>query len=161
MNIGALRYYPRPAEPEAAQNYETSYLGRIGKGCEPVVEPLGLNWKAGVALLSGVAAKEIVVSTVGVLYAETPVTAEASAATADHEDEEVASLGARLLASGDFTRASALAFLVFILLYFPCIATIAATGAEAGWRWAVAATLYNTVLAWVLAWITYNIALLL
>ncbi len=159
--IWALSYYPRPAEPEAAQNYETSYLGRIGKGCEPVVEPLGLNWKAGVALLSGVAAKEIVVSTVGVLYAETPVTAEASAATADHEDEEVASLGARLLASGDFTRASALAFLVFILLYFPCIATIAATGAEAGWRWAVAATLYNTVLAWVLAWITYNIALLL
>lgn len=159
--VWALSYYPRSAEPAGGQNYETSYLGRIGKWSEPVVEPLGLNWKAGVAILSGVAAKEIVVSTIGVLYADTPLTTQAVADAPDHEDEEVASLGARLIASGDFTRASALAFLVFILLYFPCIATIAALGAEAGWRWAAAAMLYNTLLAWVFAWITYNIALLL
>ncbi len=160
--IWALCYYPRPSESQAEEpGYEMSYLGLIGKSCEPLVEPLGLNWKASVAIISGVVAKEIVVSTIGVLYAETPVTDEVAATAPNHEDEEVATLGARLMASGDFTRASALAFLVFILLYFPCIATIAALGAEAGWRWAAAATIYNTVLAWVLAWITYHIALLL
>lgn len=66
-------------------------------------------------------------------------------------------LSRKLLASGDFTQASALAFLVFILLYFPCIATIAAIGAEAGWKWATAAVVYNTVLAWVVAWAVYRL----
>ena len=73
------------------------------------------------------------------------------------EDEETVNLSRKLLASGDFTQASALAFLVFILLYFPCIATIAAIGAEAGWKWATAAVAYNTVLAWVVAWAVYRL----
>lgn len=73
------------------------------------------------------------------------------------EDEETVNLSRKLLASGDFTQASALAFLVFILLYFPCIATIAAIGAEAGWKWAAAAVAYNTVLAWVVAWAVYRL----
>lgn len=73
------------------------------------------------------------------------------------EDEETVNLSRKLLASGDFTQASALAFLVFILLYFPCIATIAAIGAEAGWKWATAAVVYNTVLAWVVAWAVYRL----
>lgn len=67
-------------------------------------------------------------------------------------DEETANLAQRLTASGDFTHASALAFLVFILLYFPCIATVAAIGSEVGWRWAVASVAYNTLLAWLAAW---------
>ena len=65
----------------------------------------------------------------------------------------------RLLASGDFSTASALAFLVFILLYVPCIATVVAIGAEAGWKWAAASVIYNTALAWFMAWIVYRIAL--
>ena len=73
------------------------------------------------------------------------------------EDEETVNLSRKLLASSDFTQASALAFLVFILLYFPCIATIAAIGAEAGWKWATAAVVYNTVLAWVVAWAVYRL----
>ena len=73
------------------------------------------------------------------------------------EDEETVNLSRKLLASGDFTQASALAFLVFILLYFPCIATIAAIGAEAGGKWAAAAVAYNTVLAWVVAWAVYRL----
>ena len=75
-------------------------------------------------------------------------------------DEETANLAQRLTASGDFTHASALAFLIFILLYMPCIATVAAIGAEAGWKWAAASVVYNTTLAWFVAWIVYRIALI-
>ncbi|MDE6046525.1 MAG: ferrous iron transport protein B [Alistipes sp.] len=153
-----LSYYPRSGEMPAgtAAHYENSYLGRIGKGCEPAFEPLGMNWKAGVALLSGVAAKEIVVSTLGVLYAgnETDGTVDGEPSAG-----ESAALSRRLVASGDFTTASALAFLVFILLYFPCIATVSAIGAEAGWRWALGAVVYDTLLAWLVAWGVYHLAL--
>lgn len=151
--IWFLSYYPRTdqAALPTENHYENSYLGRLGKACQPVFEPLGLNWKAGVSLLSGVAAKEIVVSTMGVLYAEEGV----------EREEGNASLGHKLRATGDFTAASALSFLIFALLYFPCIATIAAIGSEAGWKWAAGALLYNTVVAWGVAWIFYQIGLLL
>ena len=180
-----LSYYPRTdAAAGTEAHYENSYLGRLGKGCEPVFSPLGFNWKAGVSLLSGLPAKEIVVSTLGVLYSEGAATApaeqEAVIGDADGateiivktddptpakafrtaEEEEADSLSQRLLASGDFTTASALAFLIFILLYMPCIATVAAIGAEAGWKWAAASVVYNTTLAWFVAWIVYRIALI-
>ena len=179
-----LSYYPRTdAAAGTEAHYENSYLGRLGKGCEPVFSPLGFNWKAGVSLLSGLPAKEIVVSTLGVLYSEGAATApaeeEAVIGGADGateiivktddptpaeafrtaEEEEADSLSQRLLASGDFTTASALAFLVFILLYFPCIATVAAIGSEAGWRWAVASVAYNTLLAWLAAWAVYHLVM--
>lgn len=209
-----LSYYPRTEQGNTTEHYENSYLGRLGQSCEPIFSPLGLNWKAGVALLSGVPAKEIVVSTLGVLYpdgGETAGTGTAAAGITEivtgsgekievegvpegniaviggadgptailisenagagigpdgrtdevadlaGEDEETVNLSRKLLASGDFTQASALAFLVFILLYFPCIATIAAIGAEAGWKWAVAGVAYNTVLAWVVSWAVYRL----
>ncbi|MBP3331621.1 MAG: ferrous iron transport protein B [Tidjanibacter sp.] len=120
---------------------ENSYLGRLGRFCEPIIEPLGLNWKAGVALLSGVAAKEIVVSTLGVLY------------TGDSETDERA-LSGRLMQSGDFDMGTAVAFMIFILLYCPCLATLTAIANESGrWRWALFSVLYNTAVAWVLAWL--------
>ena len=156
-----LSYYPRPEQPAGEPaRYENSYLGRLGKGCEAVFKPLGMNWKAGVALLSGVGAKEIVVSTLGVLYSENEAvpaenTGEQTVAAAD----EAATLPQRLAASGDFTTASALAFLVFILLYFPCLATVTAIGSEAGWRWALAAAVYDTLLAWAAAWGVYHLVL--
>ena len=203
--VWALSYYPRTDEHAGSEaHYENSYLGRIGKGCEPVFAPLGFNWKASVALLSGLPAKEIVVSTLGVLYAEgglaqpsdaengaveaadatgmrpeagalTPETigviggadAPTSMVVADaagaqepelSDEQETESLSQRLLASGDFSKAAALAFLVFILLYVPCIATVVAIGTEAGWKWAVASILYNTAVAWVIAWIVYHVA---
>ena len=177
-----LSYYPRTDETAGTEtHYANSYLGRLGKGCEPVFSPLGFNWKASVALLSGLPAKEIVVSTLGVLYSEGAVTTPAeeeiiggadgtieiivaeSAAKEPAEsagDEETASLSQRLLASGDFSTASALAFLVFILLYVPCIATGVAIGSEAGWKWAAASVVYNTAMAWLVAWIAYRIVLL-
>ncbi len=142
-----LSAYPRSEVQHIPneQHYENSYLGRLGKSCQPIFEPLGLNWKAGVALLSGLPAKEIIVSTVGVLYTD--------------EEPETGNekLSGKLVASGDYTPASALAFLVFVLLYFPCIATIAAIGSEAGWKWAVGAVLYDTALAWGVAWVVYHV----
>ncbi|MCR2029904.1 ferrous iron transport protein B [Alistipes timonensis] len=177
-----LSYYPRTEESAGTEaHYENSYLGRLGKGCEPVFSPLGFNWKASVALLSGLPAKEIVVSTLGVLYSEGAATTPAGTEIIGGADgpteiviaesvteklaeptgeEETASLSQRLLASGDFSTASALAFLVFILLYVPCIATVVAIGAEAGWKWAAASVIYNTALAWFMAWIVYRIALI-
>ena len=200
--VWALSYYPRSEKSVSSEaHYENSYLGRIGKGCEPVFRPLGFNWKASVALLSGLPAKEIVVSTLGVLYAEpeagaaeavqtAPIGApEQTAASASlpaetigiigsadgptsvtvqepaadqpaepTEEEQLASLSQRLLASGDFSTAAALAFLVFILLYVPCIATVVAIGTEAGWKWAAASIVYNTFVAWIISWIVYHIA---
>ncbi len=148
-----LSYFPRPeAGVSKAEHYENSYLGRIGHWCEPVVEPLGLNWKSGVALLSGISAKEIVVSTLGVLYSDDD--------TSDAGASNKTTLSRSLRESGDFTSASALAFLVFTLIYFPCIATVAAVRSEAGWGWACATMLYNTVVAWFVAWGVYHLALL-
>ncbi len=160
--IWALSYYPRPADDAGnPSHYENSYLGRIGKACEPIFRPLGLDWKAGVAVVSGVAAKEIVVSTIGVLYTESAPEATLTEGAAEDPEMDDATLRKRLRQSGDFTMASALALLIFILLYFPCIATIAAIGAEAGWKWATAAVAYSTLLAWGMSWIIYHIALLI
>lgn len=164
-----LSYYPRTEQSDmkTSAHYENSYLGQLGKGCEPIFSPLGLEWKASVALLSGLPAKEIVISTLGVLYADTTLNPLDTDDVAEPgmedefimstEDASGATLSARLLASGDFTTASAMSFLVFILLYFPCIATIAAIGSEAGWKWAAVAVAYDTALAWVAAWATYNL----
>ena len=145
-----LSYYPRQdtAGP-ATDHYANSYLGRIGKACEPVFAPLGLNWKANVAILSGVAAKEVVVSTLGVLYAD--------GEQAPETEEQITTLSQRLRDSGDFDAASALALLVFLLVYFPCLATVAAIASEAGWRWAALAVLYDTGMAWLLAWLAYHL----
>lgn len=151
-----LSYYPRQTEGETTeQHYENSYIGRIGKFCEPVFEPLGLNWKASVSIVSGVAAKEIMVSTIGVLYADSDTPA------VENEGAESVALHDRLAASGDFDTASVLALLVFTLLYFPCLATIAAIASESGWKWAISSALYNTTVAWVCGFIVYHIVKLL
>lgn len=172
-----LGYFPLKKEGQSTvEHYEESYIGHVGRFCEPAFEPLGLNWKSGVAILSGVTAKEIMVSTLGVLYTEDTDTSTNTTTAADIEadtmavqapaaevkaaaaEPRAASLSERLVASGDFSTPSVLALLVFTLLYFPCIATIAAIGSESGWRWAVASAVYSTVVAWLLAFATYHIA---
>ena len=97
---------------------------------EPLIEPLGFDWKMGVSLLTGVAAKEVVVSTMEVLYA-------------DQGQEHAAG----------FTPWVAFGFMLFILLYFPCVAVIAAIRKEAGWKWALWSIFYTTTLAWVVAYL--------
>jgi ferrous iron transport protein B len=154
--IWVLSYYPHTdiSETELAQTeeiteaeaneiqYENSCLGMIGKFVAPVMSPMGFDWKISVAVLSSIPAKEIVVSTLGVLYAS-------------EEDD----LGEAIQKSGDLTTSSALALMVFMLLFFPCIATIGAVASETRKiKWAFFSVFYNTAVAWVLAYVTYLIA---
>ena len=139
------------------ERQQKSYIGRIGMFIEPAIAPLGFDWKMGVALISGLAAKEIVVSTMGVLYQVSP---EASLPTE--------TLGERLRqqrypdGTMVFTPASALSFLVFILLYFPCVAVIAAIKNESGhWKWAAFTVFYTTGLAYFMSFLVYRIGSLI
>lgn len=129
-----------------------SILSYIGKFVQPVMEPLDLGWKACCSLLAGCAAKEVVVSTLGVLY------------VGDDDAELLSqrlSTPSKLTGKAPFSPASALGFLVFVLLYFPCVATLTAIIRETGtWKWGMFSVIYNTMLAWGLAWITFRIALL-
>ena len=140
--IWALGYFPRNeqyATPQEQQ--EHSYIGQVGKAMEPVLEPLGFDWKMGVGIVSGVGAKELVVSTLGVMYS--------------NGDGE--SLQTSLTKS--ITPAGALAYMVFILLYFPCVATFIAIKNEAGgWKWAIITAVYTIFLAWLAAFATFNLA---
>ncbi len=151
-----LSYYPRPeADTQSSQpDYESSYMGDIGRFCQPVFEPMGLNWKASVAILSGVPAKEIVVSTMNILYSA-PDSDCVPAVPAESDSVQPTSSD-RIAHS--MSIPSAIAFLVFVLLYMPCIATVGAIGSEAGWRWAVVSVIYNTVVAWALAYAAYLLA---
>ena len=151
--VWALNYFPHDVSSSPDQPRRDSYLEAAGKAVNPVMEPLGFSWRATVAALAGVPAKEIVVSTLGVLY------------TGD-ETYTNTSLGKRLETPGvngkpDFTPAIALSFMVFILLYCPCMATVTAIVKETGhWGWGVFSVIYNTLLAWVVAFVTYQIAIL-
>ena len=146
--VWALGYFPRSEEENLsrAERYEQSYIGHVGRFCEPAFEPIGLNWKASVSLLSGVAAKELMVSTLGVLYSD------------NSAEENSVQLKENLVKSGDYNTPSALALLVFTLLYLPCVATITAIGSESGWKWAVGSAIYSTAIAWLCAFGVYHIA---
>ncbi|MFR9620304.1 MAG: ferrous iron transport protein B [Rikenellaceae bacterium] len=151
MIIWALGYYP---------TREDSYLERIGHVIEPTISPLGFDWKVGVSLVSGIAAKEIVVSTMGVLYNvevdddDTHVLAEQMKLdryqSGAHEGELI------------FTLPVVLAFLAFVLIYFPCLAVVAAIKRESGsWGWAIFSVVYTTGLAWVVSFVIYNVGRML
>ncbi|MBU1052332.1 MAG: ferrous iron transport protein B [Proteobacteria bacterium] len=122
---------------------EKSYMGKIGKGVSPVFEPLGIDWRGSVSLLTGVFAKEIVVSTLGVLY------------SAEGSDDKNALSNA--LRSSGMTPLSALSMMVFVLLYLPCLATITMIKKETGsFKWTFFSITYSTVIAWVSAFCVYQ-----
>ena len=121
-----------------------SYLGKIGKIMEPVIKPLGFDWKLGIGLLSGIGAKELVISSLSVIYA----------------DKEVGNvnLGSRI----QITPLVAFCYMLFVLIYFPCLATLVAIKQESGsWKWALFAALYTTLLAWILSFAVFQIGTLL
>lgn len=131
---------------------EHSILGHIGKACEPVMRPMDFDWKICCSLLAGCAAKEVVVSTLGVLYV-------------GDDDAEVLSerltTPSKVTGKAPFDPAKAIAFMVFVLLYFPCIASVVAIVKETGsWKYGAFTILYNTALAWLFSFVTYRIALL-
>ena len=140
--IWFLGYYPRhDAHESVAEQQENSYIGQIGKAIEPVIKPLGFDWKLGIGLISGVGAKELVVSTLGVLYT-------------NEGDVENVNLSDRI----PITPLVALAYMLFVLIYFPCIATFAAIKQESGsWKWAIFAAGYTTGLAWLIAFTVFQI----
>lgn len=155
ITVWLLSYYPRPKDNIEVETprYEQSYMGKIGEWCQPLFEPMDMEWQATVALLSGIPAKEIVVSTMNVLYSQ-PQDEEA-------ESDDVLSKDVSRRMAGTMSTATAVAFLIFSLLYLPCVATIMAIGSELNWKWAVGSAIYNTAIAWILAWIAYHITLLL
>ncbi len=153
--VWALGYFPHDESLDAQAQQEHSYIGRIGKAIEPVFRPQGFDWKLDVGLVAGVGAKEVVASTMGVLYADNDTFGDDS----DYNDADgkYETLRQQMEADG-ITPLVAYSFLLFVVIYFPCIATIAAIKGETGsWKWAAFAALYTTALAWVVSALVYQI----
>jgi ferrous iron transport protein B len=136
---------------KASAQSENSYIGKIGKFIEPFFRPLGFDWKMGVSILSGSAAKEIVVSSLGVLY---------------HADVEADESSERLTAilkshkndsQHPITPLVAFGFMLFVLLYYPCVAAVTAIAKESNWKWAAFEVVYTTAVAWIVSFLTYQI----
>lgn len=138
----------------AAAQSENSYLGQIGKFIEPAVRPLGFNWKMGVSILTGAAAKEIIVSSMGVLY-HADLNADENSdglktALQNHKDDTETPI----------TPLVAFCFMLFVLLYFPCMAAVTAIAKESNWKWAGFSILYTTTVAWTITFIVYQVGCL-
>ncbi len=164
--VWALNYYPHHDSADAVTVTTTSvdtssidskhdsFLQMAGKAVNPIMEPLGFTWPATVAAVAGIPAKEIVVSTLGVLYT-------------NNDAVDDSTLGERLQAidphtgQPGFTWQSALSFLIFILLYCPCMATVVAIGRETGsWKYSAFSMVYNTAVAWFVAFVVYQLLML-
>ena len=165
--IWFLGYFPNhDAYSTPQEQQEHSFIGYVGKAMEPALEPLGFDWRMGVGIVAGVGAKELVVSTLGVMYAddqpvESPDIDLPVNSIQDETSAEESSGDTRLQKAlvRSVTPAGALAYMVFILLYFPCIATFVAIKNESGgWKWALITAVYTIVLAWVAAFITFQVA---
>ena len=176
--IWALGYFPRGEYASVQEQQENSYIGMVGKTIEPVLEPLGFDWRMGVGIISGVGAKELVVSTLGVMYSGYEIEAGGSGAGvgagsgvgSEHviarsdSDVAISSAPTGHVSLSDalkhaVTPAGALAYMVFILLYFPCVATFIAIRNETGsWKWALLTAVYTIVLAWLAAFATFHLA---
>lgn len=176
--IWALGYFPRNTERNAyyesmiaaagseeeatalrismrSEQQEQSYIGRIGKFIEPVIRPLGFDWKMGVSIVAGSAAKEVVVSTMGVLYQTDD--SEGVTALASKLQQQKYTSGPR---KGEpvYSQLVAFSFMIFILIYFPCIAVVAALKKESGkWKWPAFVAAYTTILAWLASFAVFQI----
>ena len=154
--IWAAGYFPVSKDTEISkkEQLEQSYLGKAGRAIEPVFTPLGLEWRAGVSLIAGAAAKEVIASSMSVLYGVEEVDVE----------EDNAPLATKLqnLTDADgkqiYSPIAAFAMMLFILLYFPCISTLATIRQEIGRGWMWFSAIYNTLLAWIVAFGFYQIA---
>lgn len=181
--IWALTYFPHHDELPTEQQMEQSYIGHLGKAVEPIIRPCGLGWKEGVSIIAGVGAKEIVASTMGVLYSRSTENTENTENTesseyseysddsdnsdnsdnsdysesTDDSDDESSRLSSIIAHSG-MTPLAAFAFMVFILLYMPCLPACIAIKNESGhWKWAIFTATYTTLLAWICATLIFQI----
>ncbi|KAA6324674.1 Ferrous iron transport protein B, partial [termite gut metagenome] len=140
--IWFLGYYPNHnAYETVTEQQENSYIGRVGKSIEPALKPLGFDWKLDIGLLTGMGAKELVVSSLGVLYA-------------NDAETNATNLAQRM----PITPLVAFGYMLFSLIYFPCIASFVAIKHESGsWKWAIFTAVYTTVLAWIVSFAVYQI----
>ena len=153
--VWALGYFPHNEQLSPREQQEQSYIGRIGKAVEPVFRPQGFDWKLDVGLISGVGAKEIVASTMGVLYSNNDSFGDDKSYNDQSVKYEI--LHKQMTADG-IRPLTAYCFLLFVLLYFPCLATIAAIKGETGsWRWAGFAAIYTTLVAWIVSAAVYQV----
>lgn len=140
----------------SSEQLKESYLGRLGQTIEPIIRPLGFDWRMGIALLSGAAAKEVVVSTMGVILQLN--------SNAEDEEQLKTSLQNMEFDHGKnkgkkvFSPLVAFSFLIFVLIYFPCVGVISVIAKESGkWRWAIFSAAYTTALAWILSFLIYQV----
>ena len=170
--VWALGYFPHNDQLDQQQQQEQSYIGHIGKSVEPLFLPQGFNWKLDIGLIAGVGAKEIVASTMGVLYSNDDSFSDDNSYNDENGKYEklrqqmTADLaqmhGMTMDEAVPIATLTAYCFLLFVLLYFPCIATIAAIKGETGsWKWALFAAGYTTGLAWVVSAVVFQIGRLL
>ena len=142
---------------KGAELQERSYIGRLGKAIEPAIAPLGFDWKMGVALLTGIMAKEVIVGTMGVLYEAGEVDEHGSVSLIQKLQNHVYLTGPK---AGEpvITPLVAFSFILFILIYFPCVGVLAAMRKETmGWKWPIFSVVYTTGLAWLVSFLVFQI----
>lgn len=135
---------------KAIEHQQDSYIGQIGQAIQPILSPLGFDWKMSVSLMTGMAAKEVVVSTLSILY------------TGESDDEQALTEQLRQDRNADgepvFTPLVALSFMLFVLIYFPCIATVSAIVNESGsWKWGLFVIGYTCLLAWIVSCLVFQV----
>lgn len=155
--IWALGYFPRPKEQMSKQQQmEQSYMASVGHAIEPVFAPLGFDWRADVSLVAGMAAKEVIVSSMAVLYGVDDENIEDDSQPLAQKLTEIKDADGNQL----YSPIKAYTLMLFILLYFPCISTLATIRQEIGNKWMLFSALFNTALAWLMSFVFYNIAIL-
>jgi len=144
--VWGLGYFPHHADVSPKEQLEKSYLGKIGQTIEPVISPIGFDWRMGVAALAGISSKELIVSTLSILYFDEQIDGNDSA------------LKERFIDDAQLQPANALSFLIFVLLYFPCIAVFTTIKNQSGkWRYAILLALYTTAMAWLSAFVVFQV----
>jgi ferrous iron transport protein B len=160
--IWALEYFPAGSSASSGERLKQSYIAKIGKAIEPAIAPLGFDWRMGVSLITGAAAKEVVVSTMGVLfgsghYHETTARETLGVRLQQATRQDGPSAGEKL-----FTPLVGISYLLFILIYMPCVAVVATVNRESGsWKWALFLITYTTVLAWIVSFAVFQIGTLI
>ena len=154
--IWALEYFPAGSKVKPEERLQQSYISKIGKTIEPLIHPLGFDWRMGVSLITGAAAKEVVVSTMGVLYSSHDPQKKGVNNLSERIQTERYTEGPRQ-GQKIFTPLSGISYLLFILIYMPCVAVIATVKKESGhWKWALFLIVYTTALAWLVSFTVYQ-----
>jgi len=160
--IWALEYFPAGSQAHPKERLEKSYIASIGKFIEPVIEPLGFDWRMGISLITGAAAKEVVVSTMGVLYGTHDELPEQAEQSLPQILQQVKYTDGPNIGKPVFSPLVGISYLLFILVYLPCVAVIITVSRESGsWKWALFLILYTTILAWVLSFSVYQLGSLI